>query len=77
MRSVIPALPAFVLSTLRTTRASMQIEILALRHQLAVYQRSVKRPRVRPPDRILWVWLSRIWSDWREALLMVQQRVLG
>ena len=23
-------------------------------------------------DRLLWVWLSRIWSDWRSALAIVQ-----
>jgi hypothetical protein len=52
MRSVIPALLAFASSTLRT-RTSMQMEILALRHQLGVYRRSMKRPRIRPTDRIL------------------------
>lgn len=72
---MIPALLAFVSSTLRT-RASMQIEILALRHQLGVYQRSVKRPRVRPTDRILWVWPSRIWSGWRDALFIAQPRTV-
>ena len=50
----------------------MQIEILALRHQLGVYQRSAKRPPVRPADRILWSWLSRHWSRWREVLVFVQ-----
>jgi len=54
----------------------MQIEILALRHQLGVYQRSVKRPCVRPTDRILWAWLSRIWSGWRDALFIVQPRTV-
>ena len=50
----------------------MQIEVLALRHQLAVYQRASARPRLRPADRILWAWLSRIWSGWREALVIVK-----
>ena len=49
-----------MLTTLRTTasilrdllrsRLSMQMEILALRHQLAIYQRTAKRPRIRPAD---------------------------
>jgi hypothetical protein len=43
-------------------RASLQIENLALRHQLGVLQRSCRRPRLRPSDRILWSWLSRVWS---------------
>ena len=46
----------------------MQIEILALRHQLNVLQRSVKRPRLSAVDRWLWVRLSRNWSGWRLAL---------
>jgi putative transposase len=50
----------------------MQIEILALRHQLAVYQRTCARPRLKPSDRMLWAWLSRTWPGWREALVFVQ-----
>jgi hypothetical protein len=49
----------------------MQIEILALRHQLAVYQRTSVRPRLRPADRILWELLSRAGSGWREVLVIV------
>lgn len=50
----------------------MQLEILALRHQLAVCMRSVKRPSVKPADRILWAWLSRIWTGWKRVLVFVQ-----
>jgi len=50
----------------------MQLEILALRHQLAVCRRSVKRPSIKPADRILWAWLSRIWSGWERVLVFVQ-----
>jgi transposase InsO family protein len=63
---------AALASTLRT-RASLQVEILALRHQLVVLQRSnKKRLRLRTSDRILWVLLSRFWSPWRECLLLVR-----
>ena len=41
MRNVMPSLLAFVTSSFRT-RLSMQAEILALRHQLAVYRNSKK-----------------------------------
>jgi len=59
-------------STLRS-RAALELENLALRHQLGVLQRSArKRPRLTAGDRLLWVWLSRIWSDWRSVLVMVQ-----
>lgn len=54
----------------------MQLEILALRHQLAVYQRSVPRPRIRPTDRLLWAWLARLWSEWQSALAFVQPRTV-
>lgn len=49
----------------------MQLEILALRHQLAVLKRrSNKRPRLRAADRLLWVTLARRWAQWRSALLI-------
>jgi transposase InsO family protein len=54
------------------SRASLQLEILALRHQLGVLQRSVKRPKLTPADRFLWAWLSEIWAGWRSALVVVQ-----
>src|SRR5712692_6150314 len=55
------------------TRASMQIEILALRHQLGVLQRrTTKRASLRTADRLLWVMLSRLWGTWRTALVIVK-----
>src|SRR5262245_9569158 len=56
------------------TRAKMQAEIIALRHQLTVLQRT-KRPKrlfLKPSDRCLWVWLSRLWSEWGSALIIVR-----
>jgi transposase InsO family protein len=53
-------------------RSALQIEILALRHQLVVLQRSVKRPKLTAADRLLWAWLSRVWADWRSALVIVK-----
>jgi putative transposase len=55
------------------SRASLHLEILALRHQPAVVNRT-RRPRLRltATDRVLWAWLSRTWRDWRSALHMVQ-----
>jgi transposase InsO family protein len=54
----------------------MQLEIFALRHQLAVYQRSPRRPRIGPADRLLWAWLSRVWSGWRDILVLVQPETI-
>ena len=61
------------LSSIFRSRAALELENLALRHQIGVLQRSArKRPRLTPGDRLLWVWLSRIWSDWRSVLAIVQ-----
>jgi len=47
------------------------LENLALRHQLAVYKKTVTRPKVRGSDRLFWVALSRVWAGWRQALIIV------
>jgi hypothetical protein len=53
-----------LLLTLRSilrSRLDLQLEILALRHQIGVLQRAAKeRPRLTSTD-LLWVSLSRIW----------------
>src|SRR2546423_14877989 len=54
------------------SRATVQLEILALRHQLGVRQWSVKRPRLSAPDRAIWAWLSRCWPEWRSVLVIVK-----
>ncbi len=61
-----------LLATALRTRADLQLENLALRHQLAVLHRGSKRPQLRPSDRILWAWLSRTWSGWCDALVIVR-----
>jgi hypothetical protein len=66
------------LATLLGTLSSMlhsrvALENLALRHPVAVLQRSArKRPKLTPADRLLWGWLSRLWNDWRSALVIVK-----
>src|ERR1700675_4467805 len=55
------------------TRAALQLENLALRHQLIVLKRSQRgRLRLDSADRLLWVWLSSLWSNWRLVLLLVK-----
>src|SRR3954470_25079374 len=68
---VLSALFTFLAGSFRRGTA-LQIEILALRHQLNVLQRSVKRPRLSATDRWLGAWLSRRWPEWRRALLIVK-----
>ena len=54
------------------SRATLQLEILALRHQLHVLERSrPRRLRLTGADRVLWVWLSRVWQGWRAAMVIV------
>jgi hypothetical protein len=53
--------------------AALELENLALRHQIGVLQRCAsKRVKLTPLDRLLWAWLSRIWSDWRSTLVIVK-----
>ena len=54
------------------SRAALHFENIALRHQLGVLQRSVKRPKLTAPDRCFWACLSRPWADWRSALVIVK-----
>ena len=55
MNSLFVALFALVASSFRT-RAALQTEILALRHQLAVFQKNApRRLRIHRCDRLLWV----------------------
>ena len=53
-------------------QAELAAENLALRQQLAVVRRSANRPRLRQRDRVFWVWLSRLWKNWRSVLVVVQ-----
>ena len=64
-------LAAAALSALKS-RATLQLENLALRHQLGVLGRSVKRPKLTAVDRLLWTWVCEVWSDWRSALIIVK-----
>jgi hypothetical protein len=71
MSSLFVAFFALIASTLRT-RAALHAEILALRHQLAVFQMNApRRLRLHRCDRLLWVVLYRCWSGWRRCLEIV------
>jgi putative transposase len=72
MASVLIAL----LRTLRgfaRSRAALHFELLALRHQVQVLERSrPRRLRLTKPDRWLWTCLSQSWTAWRTALVIVK-----
>ena len=71
MMPIVHALLDFVVGVFRS-RITLQLEIVALRHQLALYHRSVRRPPIHPADRLFWAWLQCFWGRWREALILVQ-----
>ena len=61
------------LLTFVRSRAGLAAEILALRHQLCVLERS--RPARLPLthwDRALWAFVLRRWHGWRDSLLLVK-----
>jgi putative transposase len=70
-----------LLSALRScamSHAALQAENLALRHQIGVLQRARRQARLNSADRILWVWMSRVWTDWRSLLVIVKpETVIG
>src|SRR5262245_64624147 len=62
------------------SRAAMQAEIIALRHQLTALRRTQKPKRLilNRVDRCLWAWLSQVWSGWRSSLIIVKpETVVG
>ena len=61
-----------MLRLLPTSDRAKDAEILVLRQQILVLTRTVKRPKIRQRDRLFWVCLSRLWKDWRDALIIVK-----
>ena len=55
------------------SRASLELELVALRHQVSVLRRQRPgRPQLFSADRLLWVWLYRIWPKVLDALVLVK-----
>ena len=57
------------LSSMFCSRAVLELENLALRHQIGVLQRSLqkRRPKLISMDRLLWALLSRVRSEERRV----------
>lgn len=60
------------LRSLLCSQTELAAENLALRQQLAILKQKTKLTRLRPRDRVFWVWLSKLWSNWRSVLVIVQ-----
>ena len=55
------------------SRAVVELENLALRHQLHVLRRQRPgRPRLFAINRLLWVWRYRLWQRCLEAMVLVK-----
>ena len=55
------------------SRAALELELVALRHQVTVLrQQHPGRPRLFSADRLLWVWLYRIWPQVLDAMVLVK-----
>ena len=71
MLALLEAVIGALLAAVRS-RASLVVENLVLRQQLAILRRATPRPRLRPIDRAFWVVVCRIWSRWADSLAIVQ-----
>ena len=55
------------------SRAELELEVIALRHQLAVLRRQRPgRTRLFTLDRLLWIWLYRVWPRCLNIMLLVK-----
>jgi len=79
IRILIEAMPRWLalllvgVSYILKRRAVLQLENLTLRHQIGELRRSAKKLlSLQTVDQLLWVWLSRISSNWRSSLIIVK-----
>ena len=61
-----------LINALVADRSRLALENIALRQQVAVLKRSVKRARVEDSDRVFWILMRRLLKDWRDTLLIVK-----
>jgi len=53
-------------------QVALATENLARRQRMAILRQSVTHPKLRQRDRVLCVWLSRLWQGGRSSLVLVQ-----
>ena len=61
-----------ILSVIFHNHSAIIAENLALRHQISVLKRSIIKPKIRKKDRFFWILLSKLWSNWKKSLFIVQ-----
>ncbi len=63
---------ALLVRLLIEDRQRLALENIALRHQLAVLKRSVKRAKIHDSDRMFWILMKKMLADWRDAVHFVK-----
>ncbi len=72
MQEIFTLLLSTIVAKMRR-RAWLELEVLALRHQLVVLERrQTSRPRLTSADRLFWVWLYRLWPCCLDAVVIVK-----
>ena len=61
-----------LISAMTADRSRLALENVALRQQIVVLKRSVKRAKIEDSDRIFWVLIRRLLDSWRDTLMIVQ-----
>ena len=58
------------------SKQTLILENIALRQQIIILQRSVKRPKFNNNDRLFWIWLSSIWDNWKSVILIAKPETI-
>ena len=76
MVTLLLALVAYVRAFF-VSRHKLALEAVALRQQLAVFKRRQPCPKLHRLDRLFWIVLTRLCSDWTETLIIVKPDTIG
>jgi len=72
MLAIVSAVSSWLACRFRS-RAELELEVFALRHQLAVLRRQRPgRTRLCPIDRLVWLWLYRVWPRCLNVIVLVK-----
>src|SRR6202035_128979 len=72
MMTILSALVSTLAFRVRS-RASLELELIGLRHQVSVLRRQHPgRVRLFSTDRLLWIWLYRLWPPVLNAMVFVK-----
>ncbi|MGA2916629.1 MAG: integrase core domain-containing protein [Sedimentisphaerales bacterium] len=57
-------------------RHNLILENLLLRQQIIILKRKTKKPKLKNIDRIILIWISKLWNNWKSALIIVKPETL-